>query len=109
MEIASPPLEAPAQSALSLRWREPGFAYLLNAPAMLLIAALVGGPLVASFVGSLESQQLRLGSVPTFVGLRNYADLIGSRDFWDALATTCRFAAASVILIVLLGVAFALV
>ena len=109
MEVASSPLEGRAQNALSLLWREPGFAYLLNAPAVLLIAALVGGPLVASFIGSLESQQLRLGSVPNFVGLRNYSDLIGSRDFWDALATTGRFAAASVILIVVLGVAFALV
>jgi multiple sugar transport system permease protein len=88
---------------------EPGFAYLLNAPALLLIGALVAGPLMASFVGSLESQQLRLGSVPTFVGFRNYADLFASRDFWDALATTLRFAAVSVTLIVLLGLAFALI
>lgn len=88
---------------------EPGFAFLLNAPTLLLIAALMLWPLIWSLWGSLHFQQLRFNSVPRFVGLQNYLDVLGRAEFWEALVTSGIFAGATLALTVVLGIGFALV
>jgi multiple sugar transport system permease protein len=91
------------------RLSEPGFAVLLNAPAVLLILALVAYPLVLSFIGSMQHHQLRLNAMPRFVGLDNFVYLLGQQAFWNALGVTVSFTAASVALTVAAAVPIALV
>jgi multiple sugar transport system permease protein len=88
---------------------EAGFGFLLNAPAVLLITALMLYPIVASFWGSLHFQQLRFGSAPQFVGWKNYLDILKQDDFWDALRVSAVFAGATLAMTTILGTGAALV
>lgn len=85
------------------------FGFLLNSPAVLLITALMLYPIAASFWGSLHFQQLKFGSVPRFVGFKNYLDILGREDFWDALSVSGVFAGATLAATTILGVSIALV
>jgi multiple sugar transport system permease protein len=95
--------------ARSISIPETGFAFLLNAPAVLLIAALMLYPIAASLWGSLHFQHLRFGSTSEFVGLTNYLDILKEDDFWDALRVSAIFAGATLAMTTVLGVSAALV
>src|SRR5262245_44828537 len=76
---------------------EPSFGVLLNTPTLLLITALMFYPILASLWGSLHFQRLRLGSVPQFVGYKNYADILGREEFWEALRVSAVFGGATLV------------
>jgi multiple sugar transport system permease protein len=88
---------------------ESSFGFLLNAPAVLLITALMLYPIAASLWGSLHFQQLRFDSVSKFVGLQNYIDIFKRDDFWDALGVSAVFAGTTLLMTTVLGVGTALV
>jgi multiple sugar transport system permease protein len=88
---------------------ESALGVLLNAPTLLLITGLMLYPIFASLWGSLHFQQLRFNSVPQFVGLKNYADILLRSEFWDALRVSVIFAGASLLAITVLGIGAALV
>ena len=90
------------------RLREPSFAFLLNAPALLAIVLLVGYPIAYSFWLSLHRYNLKRPNVFTFIGLDNYASILQSAEFWAALRVTLLFSSLSVTLVVLIGLLIAL-
>ena len=94
----------------SRRWRLPrdaALGYLLLAPAALLLLVLVGYPFVTAVTVSL--QRKLLGSpVATWVGLANYANLLGDRTFWIVVRNVLVFAGTSVAIKLVLGTSVAL-
>jgi multiple sugar transport system permease protein len=77
------------------------------APAATLLAGVTLFPLGYVLWMSLERRSL-LDGPPRFIGLDNYARLVADERFWNALGNTAYFAAVSVALELLLGLAFAL-
>ena len=80
-----------AQPLRPQRMRVPGFAYLTVAPTLLVVAIVVGGPLVYSFYLSLHRTN-PITKKWLFVGFGNYAAAIGNADFWAAIGRTVYFA-----------------
>ncbi|SDM82013.1 carbohydrate ABC transporter permease [Actinacidiphila guanduensis] len=110
-----PPLVAPAarRRAKAPAVRKGGdgrFAFWLVVPAMLVLTAVIGYPIVAALIRSLSSDTL--GESPHFVGFGNYADALwGARSgqFWDSVEVTYLFAAITIVLETAIGLGMALV
>jgi multiple sugar transport system permease protein len=92
--------------ASGVGYERPYFAFLLNTPALLIVVLLAGYPIVYSAWISLHS--LKRPRVFDFVGLANYRQILESEEFWSALWITLKFTALVVVLVVLLGLAIAL-
>jgi multiple sugar transport system permease protein len=90
------------------RTRVPGFAYLTVAPTLLVVAIVVGGPLIYSFYLSLHRTN-PITKKWLFVGFDNYAAAIGNADFWAAIGRTAYFASFTLIGSTMFGMAMALV
>jgi multiple sugar transport system permease protein len=90
------------------RLSEPSFAFLLNAPALLAIVALVGYPIVYSFWLSLHRYNLKRPGLFRFIGVENYLAILRSEEFWAALQVTLVFTGLGVTLVVALGILIAL-
>ena len=89
-------------------WRRAGVAALFLAPSLLPMLAFVLAPMGASLVLTLfEWNLLR---APEFVGLDNFGEVLGSRDFHAAVLHTLQFVAGYLPLVVIggLGIALAL-
>jgi multiple sugar transport system permease protein len=86
----------------------PFFAYLLNSPALLVIVLLAGYPIAYSAWISLHKYNLKRPRIFDFVGLSNYQQIIESSEFWTALWITLQFTGLVVTLVVVLGLAIAL-
>jgi multiple sugar transport system permease protein len=84
-------------------------AYLLNAPAALLIAGLVLYPVGYSLWISLHRYNLKRPGAFPFVGVDNYLAVFRASDFWHAFGVTAVFSALSVAGVLLVGTAVALV
>ena len=97
-----------AQPLRPQRMRVPGFAYLSVAPTLLVVAIVVGGPLVYSFYLSLHRTN-PITKKWLFVGFGNYAAAIANADFWAAIGRTVYFAGFTLVGSTLLGLAMALV
>jgi multiple sugar transport system permease protein len=81
-------------------------AWMFIAPLLLVVGIFVLVPVLGTFYTSLY---LDVSYLPEqFVGLRNYADLLSSPDFWQALRFTLAYTVAAVTLEALFGVIFAL-
>ncbi len=104
-QVANRPLAQPLRPQ---RAHVPGFAYLTVAPTLLVVAIVVGGPLVYSFYMSLHRTN-PITKKWLFVGFGNYAAAIGNADFWAAIGRTVYFAGFTVVGSTLLGLAMALV
>ena len=79
------------------------------APALGLIALIAIFPLVYAVWESLHRHDLRMPWLGRpFVGLANYAELLGDGRFWSSLGHTAGFAAISIALELTLGLALAL-
>ncbi len=90
------------------RLSEPFFAFLLNAPALLAIVALVGYPIGYSLWLSLHRYNLKRPNLFRFIGVENYLAILRSAEFWAALQITLVFTALGVALVVALGILIAL-
>jgi multiple sugar transport system permease protein len=82
-------------------------AWLLVAPAALILGAVALYPIAAAFGLSLQRVMVVFHE-RRFVGLANYAFLAHDPRFWTALANTTYFSAVSVALELALGLGFAL-
>ena len=85
------------------------FAYVLNAPAMFLILALVAYPVLNSFWTSLHYYNLRRPKVFRFVGFENYLDILQTELFWTSLRVTLIFTVGTTISVLVMSLALALV
>ncbi|APR85988.1 Maltose/maltodextrin ABC transporter, permease protein MalF [Minicystis rosea] len=82
-------------------------AFLMLAPAAIVLAGVALFPIAAAFRLSL-SRMMIVFHEQTFVGFANYAFLLRDPRFWTALGNTAYFSAVSVTLELALGLAFAL-
>jgi len=92
----------------SSRWR-PGTAFWFLLPAGVTLMAVYAGPLLYALHASFTAWSLVVpGSDRTYVGLENYQDVLGSREYWRAVTVTLSYALAAVSIELVLGTAFAL-
>lgn len=80
--------------------------YLFSLPAVLLVAALLGFPVLYGMWQSLFRAP-SLGAPADWVAFENYADMFSSSDFWHSLNRTAIFVFGSLILGTTLGLFFA--
>jgi multiple sugar transport system permease protein len=84
-------------------------AYLLNAPALILVVLLVAYPIVSSFWISLHQYNLKRPDVFEFIGFGNYVAAFQSDLFRHSLRITATFTLASVAFVLVIGTGIALV
>ncbi|MCP2324523.1 multiple sugar transport system permease protein [Hamadaea flava] len=88
------------------RWRNAGVAAIFLAPSLVTLLAFWIGPMIGTVWVSL--QDWNLIGVPSFVGLDNYAELAKDADFHAALLHTLGYLAGYLPLVLILGLAVAL-
>ena len=89
------------------RRREVGLAYLLLAPAVLLLAVL-GYPFAWEIWTSFTSLSPLQDGATSFVGLENYRGQLADPQFWLAAAVTVVYTAVTTVAKLALGLGFAL-
>lgn len=79
--------------------------YLLLLPALAATLALLGWPLVKNALLSLQNLNMRqlIRHLTEWNGVDNYAEALGSSDFWRVTGRSVVFTAANVVLIMVLG------
>lgn len=77
-------------------------------PAVLIVLAVAIFPLIYSLANSFMSLRLVPPRPARFVGLENYADLLGDARFWQVVRTTCLIAFTSVAMQFAIGFGIAL-
>lgn len=85
--------------------------YWLSLPALILLIGLLGWPMVRMIILSFQNMRLRelfQGLTPPWVGLDNYTKILTDSVFWTVVGRTIAFTIVSVALIVVLGLAVAL-
>jgi multiple sugar transport system permease protein len=115
------PVAVPRSGWRAIRLSEVSFAWLLVAPAVLTIAAVVALPLVYSLWLSFTDVNLLRTDGPAveafgirlplyrWVGLKNYLQVFSDALYWDSLWRTLYFVGAFVIEATLVGLGMALV
>lgn len=82
---------------------------LFVAPAMIVLAAILGFPIVDSILLALQRVQLTGGAVSqSWVGLENFERLFADPVFWKAAINTAYFSVMEVILVTLISLGVAL-
>src|SRR5919206_1690893 len=84
------------------------FGYLLLLPAALLIVVLVGVPFLNALWLSFHRKLLGAQDAP-WIGLQNYASLLGDAAFWLSVRNTFVFTTGSIGSKLLIGLAIALI
>jgi multiple sugar transport system permease protein len=93
---------------MSTRHAQRRLAMWLCAPAVLLMASVSLYPIVYAVYVSFQRSDLRFPDNAQFVGLANYAAVLGSPYWWTALQNTVLISAVSVVIELVLGMALAL-
>ncbi len=93
---------------MSKRNPEGRFALAISSPALIIVFGVVLFPLATTFVYSFMNIELTSADRGAFVGLANYAQVLGSRNFWSALGRTVYFTVASTAIETVLGLFIAL-
>ena len=86
--------------------RESVFSWLMMAPPLLFLAALVGYPFLYGILLSLQNRPV--AHAGTFVGLKNFANDINDPIFWKVTFNTFLYTAAATLLKMVGGLALAL-
>lgn len=100
-------MTAPARSAE--RQSERKLAYWLIAPAVVLMLAVTGYPIIYAVWLSLHRYNLASPADIKFVGFANYATILGDKYWWTAFFVTLIITVVSVAIEFVLGLALALV
>jgi multiple sugar transport system permease protein len=87
---------------------ETAFARLMVAPGVLVLLVTTTLPLAYLIWSSLQSINLAMPFLDGFVGLDNYAQMLGDGRFWHALQLTAIYTFTSVTLQVVIGLGLAL-
>jgi multiple sugar transport system permease protein len=115
MESATVPATAtatktPRKGKLTDRARaERKTAYLLCAPAVLVMLVVTGYPIAYAVYLSLQKYDLRFPAQKTFVGLSNYGEVLTSSTWWGDVFNTLIITVFSVAIELVLGMLLALV
>ena len=100
----------PASAGSGWRWRDDLVGWAFAAPFVILFLVFLAFPIVASFALSFTSFGIRDLQNPigaTFVGLKNYADLLSDPKFWTSLLNTVYFVVVGVPITLALGLLIA--
>jgi trehalose/maltose transport system permease protein len=93
-----------------LHRRQTRLAWMMLAPALVVVAAVALYPLGVTIYQSFTNQQFLAGLEPTeFVGLRNYRDLLHDTVFRNSIVVTVKFTVITVVFEFVLGMIIALV
>jgi multiple sugar transport system permease protein len=84
-------------------------AWMLCAPAVVVMLIVTGWPIVYAFYLSLQRNDLRFPEEKEFVGLSNYGDVLTSTTWWTDVLNTLIITVFSVALELVIGMALALV
>jgi multiple sugar transport system permease protein len=84
-------------------------AWLLCAPALMVMLAVTAWPMLYAFWLSLFDYDLRFPDARRFVGLANYLTVLGAEAWWQALFNTLVITVGSVCVELMAGMAIALV
>jgi trehalose/maltose transport system permease protein len=93
----------------ALAARKARTAWLFLAPAIAILAAVAGWPLIRTVTFAFTDAQLSALDAARWIGVQNFADLLADPDWWHAVAVTLIFAVVSVTLEFILGLVVALV
>ena len=107
--LTAPQPEPPA--ARRRRPRRGGFTpYALLVPASIVLAAIVGWPLIQLLVTSMQEfgRAQVFGAPPSWVWFENYVDVLTDATFYEVLGRSLVFAAACVVITMVLGTLIAL-
>src|SRR4051794_30048689 len=91
-----------------LAWRRARWGYLFIAPWIIGVVAFTAFPLIATLAFSVANINLDQQEPLKFVGLDNYAAMLGDKQAWDSLFITLKFALLALPVAVLLPFAVAL-
>ena len=83
------------------------FAYALLAPSLILLAALIGYPLIYNIVISFQDVPLNPNLPSTFVGLKNFADVFQDSSFYHSVLITLLFTVIVTVISTALGLLLA--
>ncbi len=83
--------------------------YYFLLPAMLVLAVIILWPILNNLLMSLQKVRLLKGGESEWVGLANYAKLLGSASFSSSIGSSLRFTFLSLPIALVLGLALALV
>ncbi|GAC1321868.1 MAG: sugar ABC transporter permease [Thermoleophilaceae bacterium] len=101
---------APGRKGVSDRARsERRTAYLLCAPAVIVMLIVTGYPILYAIYLSLQKYDLRFPAAKSFVGLDNYIAVLGSSSWWADVFNTVIITVLSVAVELVLGMLIALV
>jgi multiple sugar transport system permease protein len=89
-------------------WANPWTPYILIAPLVLFVVAMLGYPFVANIIYSLSDVSFQTLRTPKLEGFTNYLETLGDPSFWSALWFSLRFAVVVTALEVLFGLGLAL-
>jgi trehalose/maltose transport system permease protein len=106
------PAEAPARRKPQLSEgarAERRLGWLLCAPAVLVMLAVAGYPIVYAIWLSLQRYNLELPNAVKFVGFSNYTAVLSSQFWWQALWITVLITVVSVAITLVLGMILALI
>jgi multiple sugar transport system permease protein len=112
MEATAARVEAPAppERRITERAREERkLAWMLCAPAVIVMLLVTGFPIAYAIYLSLRKEDLRFPDETEFVGLSNYIDVLTSSTWWEDVWNTLLITVFSVGLELVLGMAIALV
>jgi N,N'-diacetylchitobiose transport system permease protein len=107
--VGTPPRIGAVPPRVRRRWRARAFPYLLTAPAVLVLAIVLGYPLVRLAVLSFQHFGLRqqFGAPPDWVGFENYRRILSDNEFWHVLWRTVAFCLVNVALTMAIAMAVA--
>jgi multiple sugar transport system permease protein len=109
MEAASVPAPKKKGKVTGRAQEERRLAYMLVAPAVIVMLLVTGYPIAYAFYLSLQRFDLRFPDDKEFVGLGNYADVLTSSIWWSDVFNTMIITVSSVALELVLGMAIALI
>ncbi|MBF6175974.1 carbohydrate ABC transporter permease [Nocardia blacklockiae] len=102
---ASPPPETTAAVAVP-RWRRSLRPYLLSVPAVLIVVGILYPFVIGAYYSVLNYAAVNPN--PVFIGLRNYASVLGDMQFWTSVRVTGVFAVVATAVETVIGVGIAL-
>lgn len=90
------------------KWFDSHLKLVFSMPCLIFIVVMIIAPLVYNFAMSFTDWSMSIVKAPEFVGLQNYVQVFGEERFTHAVWRTVVFAALSITLETVLGVALAL-
>lgn len=100
---------APRKPMSERRRSERRLGLMLCAPAVIVMAAVTGYPIIYSFILSLQRADLRFPNANQFIGLDNYGNVLGSGLWWADVGHTLLLTGVTVAIELVLGMGLALV